>query len=80
MTPSQSRFLSFHAKARPVQWRWHFLGTQLRATSERGKSVTLWREEVTELLGLGLLAASHGESVIVTDLGKEALNGAKETV
>jgi len=79
VTPSQRAFLAFHAKAAPVQWRWHFLGTQLRATSERGRSVTLWRDELEELLAAGMLAASHGESVVVTEAGKQALE-AKETV
>jgi hypothetical protein len=77
MTPSQRRFLYFHAASSPVQWRWHFLGTQLRATSERGKSVTLWRDELRELLQQGLLAASHGESVVVTESGRRELE--KET-
>ena len=73
MTPAQRAFLAFHAKSSPVQWRWHFLGTQLRATSERGRSVTLWRDELNELMQAGLLAPSHGESVVVTNAGRGAL-------
>lgn len=80
LSPAQTRFLHFHAHNTPVQWRWYFLGTQLRATSERGRTVTLWRDELSEMLAAGLLSASHGESVVVTEAGRAALERKEENV
>lgn len=71
MNPSQLRFLAFHHKHTVACWRWHFLGTQLRATSERGRSVTIWKDDLSELLEAGLLRASHGASVQLTALGRD---------
>jgi hypothetical protein len=71
---AQRAFLRLHAAPTPPQhWKWHFAGTQLRATSEGGTR-TIWRDDLDALVGAGLLRKGAGcADYYVTDAGRVAL-------
>ena len=70
---SQRAFLLFHVRHVPVQWQWHFIGTQLRVKSERGRGATIWKDDLEALLVWGLVRRGVGEIIEVTEWGKVAL-------
>jgi hypothetical protein len=82
LSAAQLAFLRFHCAPNPPHmWRWHFLGTQLRATAEAG-SVTISSRELNALVSAGLMRRGAGcADVAVTALGRSiashgSVNGA----
>lgn len=74
LSAPQRAFLRLHAAPSPPQhWKWHFAGTQLRATSE-GETRTIWRYDLDALVGAGLLRKGEGcADYYVTDAGRATL-------
>ncbi len=73
--PSQAQlhFLRLHCFHLVEQWRWHWYETMLRATTDRGVTATLWRDEVESLVSQGLMEAGMGYAMSVTDAGRDLL-------
>jgi hypothetical protein len=74
LNAAQRAFLALHASHQPPHtWRWHFVGTQLRACGDAG-CATLWKDDVTQLVTWGLLKWGHGcADVVLTSKGREAV-------
>ena len=73
MTPTQRTFLAFHVSHTVERWRWHFLGTQLRAHAGR-RTATIWKDELDALLEAGLMFKGAGcADVHATETGRAAL-------
>lgn len=72
-TRAQIRFMRLHAWHLVEKWQWHWLQTMLRATTDRGVTATLWVDSVEELVREGLMEASMGYAMSVTDAGRELL-------
>lgn len=70
-SPAQIRFMRLHAWHLVEQWRWHWFETMLRATTDRGVTATLWRDEVESLVSQGLMEAGMGYCMEVTPRGRE---------
>lgn len=70
---AQIRFLRLHTFHLVEKWRWYWLDTMLRATTDRGVTATLWRDEVESLVSEGLMEAGMGFCMSVTDAGRELL-------
>jgi hypothetical protein len=70
-TPEQSRFLHLHSPHGSVtRWQWHFSSTALRAYTETGRTATIWRDALEELVAQGLMRWGHGcADVVLTSQG-----------
>lgn len=55
----QRNFLALHARHIVDRWQWHFVSTQLRAFAGT-KSATIWRDELDDLVALGLMQYGVG--------------------
>lgn len=73
LNPSQRAFLRFHCRHTPAQWRWHFVGTQLRVRTEHGQGATIWKDDLGQLLALGLMRRGVGEIIEITESGRVAV-------
>lgn len=70
VTDEQLRFLAFHLGS-VTEWRQRMAGSQIQA--RRGeRTATLSSEGVAELVRAGMLDYSHGFSVVLTEMGREA--------
>jgi hypothetical protein len=70
VTDEQLRFLAFHLGS-VTEWRQRWLGSQIQA--RRGeRTATLSSEALGELVRAGMLNYSHGFSVVLTEMGREA--------
>jgi len=78
LTFPQRNFLHLHALRLVNRWQWHFMGTQMRAHAGK-RHVTIWRDELDNLIARGLIEASHGVSYRVTDAGRETICAANKT-
>lgn len=72
-SPAQLHFLRLHCFHLVERWQWHWYETMLRATTDRGVTATLWRDEVESLVSEGLMEAGMGYAMSVTDAGRELL-------
>lgn len=71
LSHTQRSFLALHTQ--PVYChRWHFAGTQLRATGEGG-SATISQGELDALVLAGLLKRGAGFDVCLTEPGRAML-------
>lgn len=73
LSPAQIAFLVLHTKHVVYSWQWHFMECQLRARANR-HSATIWRDELEQLVQMGLMQWGLGVSVGVTALGREAVS------
>jgi hypothetical protein len=81
LSPNQLRFLALHTHHRPERWTWHFCETMLRAATDRGRTATIWRDDLADLMGRGLMEQGAGYAdVRVTDAGRAACKVEKERV
>jgi len=81
LSAAQLRFMRFHHEHMVEKWSWHFLNSQLRAratvptaTVSRNETATIWRRELDELIGRGLMFKGMGVAdVHLTDAGRAAI-------
>jgi hypothetical protein len=72
---AQMRFLRFHVRYLVTSWRWHFVGTQLRAHAEGGQSATIWRDDIEQLVVKGLMRWGVGcADCSITLTGRELVS------
>lgn len=71
MNAEQHRFLSFHASRLVTQWRWLFQESQLRAFDDDGRSVTISRTSLDELIERQYARRGSGcADVAITSAGR----------
>lgn len=71
LNAAQRAFLAFHAEHLVTEWRWHFAGTQLRASAAGGVA-TLWKDDLEALVAWGLLVKGVGcADVALTEAGRD---------
>lgn len=68
---AQMRFMRLHLLHVVEQWRWHWLDTMLRATTDRGVTATIWRDALDELVREGLMRRGLGFAMELTMKGRE---------
>ncbi len=75
LSPDQLRFLSLHVRRCVVQWQWYWSDTLLRAKDEDGRTVSLGRLGVEQLVAWGLMCMGQGHAMYPTLAGKSAAEG-----
>jgi hypothetical protein len=74
LTPDQIAFVRIHQTGvghnYVSEWKHVFLGATIRATTNKGKTATLDRDAVQELVDAGLMTTGYGGSFHLTDAGK----------
>jgi len=71
VTAEQVRFLAFHASHLVTQWRWLFQESQLRAFDDVGRSVTIARTCLDDLIERQFMRRGSGcADVAITGAGR----------
>jgi hypothetical protein len=72
VTDAQRYFLALHVTRLVERWQWFFSDSMLRAFSAR-QSATVSRAELNDLVFRGFVTRSYGDSIRVTDAGREQM-------
>lgn len=64
--PDAARFLDLHRHHNVVKWQWLMQDTQFRATTDRGRTATISRDDLDGLIAKGLMERGAGFDVRLT--------------
>ena len=71
LTIAQRNFVYLHRDYFVESWHSLFQGGMIRARTDKGRTATIMMQEVIELCSRGYMVTSHGNALLVTELGKQ---------